>query len=311
MSALAANTYQNNANEIAKPSFTRNQFGYSIGGPIVKNKLFFFSSTEWTRVRSSATNLQSILDPAFLALPQISANTTNFFSAYGSHLRPGLQLLSTTNWQQANRGDCPAPLNCTDPFGETIAYSVPSDSGAGLPQNTYSTVARVDWNISDKTTTVQPLCALQRGRLAGVISSSPYVGYDTGLTQFNQSVILNLTHVFSPSAVNSVKFLYNRSNLLLPLGANPVSPALNASTGAPPTLPGTERSWYFRATGTQGASRFGGPQNVYQVFDDLSWVKANTGSALAAATSRRATTACSAHTKMRWKRWLPGAAFPP
>ena len=71
VSALAANTYQNDANGVAKPGFTRNQFGYSIGGPIVKNKLFFFSSTEWTRVRSSATNTQSIIDPAFLALPQV------------------------------------------------------------------------------------------------------------------------------------------------------------------------------------------------------------------------------------------------
>jgi len=270
VSALAANTYQNNANEIAKPSFTRNQFGYSIGGPIVKNKLFFFNSTEWTRVRSSATNLQSILDPAFLALPQISTNTTNFFNAYGSHLRSGLQVLSTTNWQQANRGDCPAPLNCTDPFGQTIAYPVPSDSGAGSPQDTYSTVARVDWNISDETTMYSRYALYSEDDFAGVVSSSPYVGYDTGITQFNQSVILNLTHVFSPSAVNSVKFLYNRLNLLLPLGSNQVSPALNASTGAPPTLPGTNGGLVFPG---YRSSRFGGPQNVYQVFDDLAWVE--------------------------------------
>ena len=61
-------------------------------------------------------------------------------------------MLGTTNWQAANGGNCPAPLPCNAPFGETIAYSVPSDSGAGAPQNTYSTVARVDYNFSDKTT---------------------------------------------------------------------------------------------------------------------------------------------------------------
>ncbi len=146
----------------------------------MKNKLFFFSSTEWTRVRSCATNIQSILDPAFLTLPRISANTTNFFNAYGSKLRPGVQLLSKTNWQQANLGDCPAPLNCTDPFGETIAYQVPSDSGAGPPQNTYSTVTRVDWNISDKTMLYSRYALYSEDDLAGVVSSSPYVGYDTG-----------------------------------------------------------------------------------------------------------------------------------
>ena len=48
VSALSANTYQNDAFGLPKSGFTRNQFGYSIGGPILKNKLFFFSSTEWT-----------------------------------------------------------------------------------------------------------------------------------------------------------------------------------------------------------------------------------------------------------------------
>ncbi len=95
LSALAANTYNNRcANGIAKPGFTRNQFGYSIGGPIVKNKLFFFSGTEWTRVRSSATVTQGILDPAFLALPEVNGNTKAFFNNFGSHLRPGLAVLS-------------------------------------------------------------------------------------------------------------------------------------------------------------------------------------------------------------------------
>ena len=53
VSALAANTYKTMPTISRSQGFTRNQFGYSIGGPIVKNKLFFFSSTEWTRVRSN------------------------------------------------------------------------------------------------------------------------------------------------------------------------------------------------------------------------------------------------------------------
>ena len=81
-----------------------------------------------------------------------------------------------------------------------IAYSVPSDSGAGAPQNTYSTVARVDYNISDKTTLYGRYALYSEDDFAGFINSSPYVGYDTGQTHFNQSVIINLTHVFSPNS---------------------------------------------------------------------------------------------------------------
>ena len=82
LSALASNTYDNNANDVARPHFTRNQFGYSIGGPIIKNKLFFFNTTEWTRIRASATNLAYVPDPGFLALTD-SATTQAYFSQYG------------------------------------------------------------------------------------------------------------------------------------------------------------------------------------------------------------------------------------
>src|SRR6516162_795423 len=275
VSALSSNPYQNDANNIPKPGFTRNQFGYALGGPIVKNKLFFFSSTEWTRVRSDATNTQSIIDPAFLTLPAVSPATPAFFSAYGK-LVPGIQVLSKTNWQQANGGTCPAPLNCNDPFGETIAYSTPGDSGAGAAQNTYSTANRVDWNISDKTTLFGRYALYSEDDFAGFINSSPYVGYNTGQTFFNQSVTLNLTHVFSPSLVNTAKFTYNRLTNVQPLGTNPVSPTLYTSAIALPNLPGTNGPLIFPgyAQTTPGNSiPFGGPQNVYQVYDDLSWTK--------------------------------------
>ena len=283
VSALAANTYQNDANDVAKPGFTRNQFGYSIGGPIVKNKLFFFSSTEWTRVRSQTTNTQSIIDPAFLALPAVSPTTKSFFSTYGNNLVPGVRVLSATNWGAAcpqdpvNSPQCIIPgLSASSPFGQTIAYNVNGDSGAGAPQNTYSTVARVDYNFSDKTTLYGRYALYSEDDFAGFVNSSPYVGYNTGQTFFNQSVTINLTHVFSPNVVNSLKFTYNRLTNVQPLGANPVSPTLYTSATALPNLPGTNGSLIFPGyseTTPGNDIPFGGPQNVYQVYDDLSWTK--------------------------------------
>ena len=42
----AANAWFNNKNNIARPALTRNQFGGSIGGPIMKDALFFFFDYE-------------------------------------------------------------------------------------------------------------------------------------------------------------------------------------------------------------------------------------------------------------------------
>ena len=45
-SALAANTYDNNAHGFPRPVFNRHQFGGTLGGPIRHRKLFFFASVE-------------------------------------------------------------------------------------------------------------------------------------------------------------------------------------------------------------------------------------------------------------------------
>src|SRR5690606_17958386 len=48
----------------AKSKYIFNQFGGSIGGPVVKNKLFFFFDYQGTRIRQGSTNLSTIADQA-------------------------------------------------------------------------------------------------------------------------------------------------------------------------------------------------------------------------------------------------------
>ena len=288
VSALASNTYDNNAQRAqafadgsctvgqscaigAKPGFTRNQFGYAIGGPIIKNKLFFFSATEWTRVRSTSNVTQVIIDPAFLALPGISPATTAFFSAYGK-TRDGLVVLNHIPFSASGSNLLPG----TDPFAETVQYGVPNDQGSGPPQNTYSTVARVDYNITDKTTLYGRYALYSEADLPGYVNNSPYAGYDTGQTNYNQNVTINLTHIFTNSFVSSTKIIYNRLNNLQPLGTNPVGPTLY--TGASSVIhfgPNLAQFVFpgYAQTTPGNAIPFGGPQNLYQIYEDMSWSK--------------------------------------
>ncbi|HEX5706816.1 MAG TPA: carboxypeptidase regulatory-like domain-containing protein, partial [Pyrinomonadaceae bacterium] len=78
ISRLASNGYDNNAKELERGVFARNQFGYSAGGRILRDKLFFFNSTEWTRVRSSANVVNFV--PAAELIAASNARTQAVFA---------------------------------------------------------------------------------------------------------------------------------------------------------------------------------------------------------------------------------------
>jgi hypothetical protein len=63
-SALNANNWFNNARSIKRPVFIQNDQGGAVGGPIIKNKLFFFASYAHVKTPQSADFEARVLTPA-------------------------------------------------------------------------------------------------------------------------------------------------------------------------------------------------------------------------------------------------------
>jgi outer membrane receptor protein involved in Fe transport len=275
LSALATNTYDNNANGTPKPGFTRNQFGYSVGGPVLKNKLFFFNSTEWTRVRSSATQLAYVPDPAFLALT--SANTQSYFNAYGK-LKSNLAYKSSlTAGYLTSQGIATGAAFGAIPSGtkvlNLVSFPFNSDVGGGAPQNAINSVVRVDYNINDKNSMFGRYAVYNNDLFPGYVSANAYQGFDTGESDLNQNIALSFTHIFSPKLLSTTKVNYNRLNDLQPLGSLGAIPNMYFTTGGQATINGqTTMLPGYLPLSTANSIPFGGPQNVTQFSEAISLI---------------------------------------
>jgi hypothetical protein len=281
LSAYTANTYDNVALDLPKGIYTRNMFGFNVGGPLIKNKLFFSEATEWTRVRSGAVETELIpcglnvtcpgSSPTSLGfLNYTAANVQSFFNSYGA-----TPYVPTVAYNQSQLGVTLPGVPAASPILGQVNFIANADAGGDYPQNSYNILGRVDYNLSDKTQMFARFGQQNIVLFSGQYFYSPYPQYDIGTAINNDSGLFSVTHTFN-------SYLLSASKISISRLTNPLS--YNSSYGSVPellfggasaeqlqiTFPGLYNDML---SGAAGGLPFGGPQNTIQFEQDVSWTK--------------------------------------
>jgi Carboxypeptidase regulatory-like domain len=263
--------------------YKQNQFGGTLGGPIRKNKTFFFYSYEGLRLREGITSLATIPTQAML---------TGNFSALLSLAKP-IQLKNPLTGAPF-AGDV-IPQSMLSHLGGLLAayYPAPtSPTPAGqLPSSNYdfnetqtSTMNENSLRIDHSFSAADNLYGnynryndpqfLPQNTLCGS-STLPGFGCNAGLT--TQLGAVDETHIFTPSLINDFRAGVNRL----------VQPRIQQDVTATfPGLPGAFLGYLANNTGVPstsvtGYSTLGGATNLpsnrldttYQLIDNMTWIK--------------------------------------
>src|ERR1700694_5944471 len=161
----AANYFTNATPGSHKPRSTVNHFGGSVGGPIIRNKLFFFFDSEWVRIALPIVTATTVPTPAFqnYVLQQLPLGGTD--SVSGSRYQPAPQLVpfyqKMFSLYGNTRGTPLTVLGC--PFGVGgVAPAIANDGNGCANRQSIShsstdheqvQTARIDYNINERNTT--------------------------------------------------------------------------------------------------------------------------------------------------------------
>ena len=270
---LSENSPDNEANNIEKGNFRRNQIGYSLGGPILRDKVHFFSSLEYIGIRSTDTLINWVVTPEFVNA--MNVNGRNYFNAYG--------VGATINGPTLTRAQVTQELNIADgPFNSLPAnlpvfgradVIIPTDAGGGFPQDNYQTINKVDFSLGNNQQASVAYAFLKADSEKGTQSSSPYPRYNTGTLERKHNLNVNYTRVWANNFTSQSKLVWNKLSEDQPVNG-PGEPRLIMNTAGPVRIQGYRIAFpgYYPFNPSSDIPA-GGPQKLTQFYQDQTWLK--------------------------------------
>ncbi len=246
-----------------KPDLKQNQFGFTFGGPIVKNRTFFFGSYQGTRIRESRVVTG--------AVPPTARERAGDFSASARKPTDPLTGQPFPNGQiPSDRFDTTAVnlMNEYVPFGNTPsgAYTALSP----VPSNGDQWLLRVDHNFSDNNNLNFRFFRDFTDDANAASNIAPNFDMVNPRWFHVVNYALNNTHTFSPTLLNEFRIGVNRNHSQTESqGDRQLSDFGGILPGVVvPQIPQLTVTGFFAIT---SGDPFGDPTNVYLIGDVMRW----------------------------------------
>jgi len=271
-SAMNANNFFNNMKGVKKPRSNVNEFGASVGGPILKNKLFFFADVESIRIILPATLISTLPTPAYqtYVLQQLPLGGQDDF---GNTLPPQAAEVPLYKNMFALMGDTSkgvplsifgCPLDAVPGSGQADGCANTRTFSVAPPVKETLFTAKLDYRFTSRDTFWFRF-QLNNGSL--LIPDSVSAVFDLVYSAPVRSGAAGWTHVFSPNLVNQFNpgITYN-SGLDKIVDASKAQ-ALFPIAYTPPPFSSIGGLQYFAPAGSVNT--------VWQLSDNLSWNRGN------------------------------------